>query len=97
MYLINYGTEYEQNYFFNQAGDCNHPHTLVGEYPNFKRMLEGKTYPRIVIFKEGKLVQEWDVDSYSKGGFMSYFGLTESDAKSKEDDGGLNLGGKSPW
>jgi hypothetical protein len=97
MYLINYGTDYEQNYFFNQAGDCKHAHTLVSEYPNFKRMLEGKTYPRIVVFKDGKLAKEWDVDSYTKESFMNYFGLSDKDAKSKEDDGGLNLGGKSPW
>ena len=95
-YLINYGTEYEQNYFFNQAGTCKHPHSLITEYTDFKRMLEGNTYPRIILFKNGTIVKEWNVDTYEKEGFMTYFGIEE--IKEKKEEGGLQLqGGGSPW
>lgn len=98
VHLVNYGSNYEENYFFSQAGDCKHPHDLIEDYGKFKRMLEGRTYPRILVYKNGELAKEWDVDSYTKSSFMNYFGVTESDLKKEEDDGGLKLeGGKSPW
>lgn len=98
LYLLNYGTEYEQNYFWSQAGGSKSPHTRVGEYPDFKRMLEGKTYPRILYIKNGKVTKEWDVDTYQKEGFMKYFGIEK--LEEKKEDGGLQLeleGGDSPW
>ena len=98
LYLINYGTAYEQNYFFTQAGDANDPHTRVEEFSNFKRMLEGKTYPRILYIKDGKILQEWDVDTYEKVGFMKYFGIEK--LEEKKEVGGLQLelqDGASPW
>ena len=95
-YLINYGSEYEQNYFFNQAGNCKHPHSLIKEYTDFKRMLEGNTYPRIILFKDGAIAKEWNVDTYEKQGFMDYFGIAE--IKEEKEEGGLQLkGGGSPW
>ncbi|MBT8327721.1 MAG: DoxX family protein [Bacteroidia bacterium] len=95
-YLINYGTDYEQNYFFNQAGNCKHPHSLITEYTDFKRMLEGNTYPRIILFKDGSIAKEWNVDTYEKAGFMTYFGIEE--VKEEKEEGGLQLqGGGSPW
>ncbi|MDB4161584.1 hypothetical protein N9772_04375 [Bacteroidia bacterium] len=98
LYLLNYGTAYEQNYFFTQAGDANDPHTRIEEFSNFKRMLEGKTYPRILYIKDGKILQEWDVDTYEKVGFMKYFGIEK--LEEKKEGGGLQLelqDGASPW
>ncbi|MFT5951703.1 MAG: protein-disulfide isomerase [Bacteroidia bacterium] len=97
VYLVNYGTEYEQNYFFSQAGNVKSPHTRTEEFSDFKRMLEGKTYPRMLYVKDGKIVKEWDVDTYDKAGFMKYFGITEL---KEQESGGLQLKlkeGDSPW
>lgn len=97
VYLVNYGTEYEQNYFFSQAGNVKSPHTRTEEFSDFKRMLEGKTYPRMLYVKDGKIVKEWDVDTYDKAGFMKYFGITEL---KEQENGGLQLKlkeGDSPW
>ena len=97
LYLINYGTAYEQNYFFKQGGDVKSPHTRTEEFPDFKRMLEGKTYPRLLFIKDGKLTKEWDVDSYETSSFMKYFGIEKLEEKK---EGGLQLeleGGDSPW
>jgi hypothetical protein len=98
IYLINYGTEYEQNYFFTQAGNVKSPHTRTEEFPDFKRMLEGKTYPRILYVKDGEILKEWDVDTYEKAGFMKYYGIEK--LEEKKSDGGLQLelkDGASPW
>ncbi|MGB0850499.1 MAG: MauE/DoxX family redox-associated membrane protein [Bacteroidia bacterium] len=97
LYLVNYGSEYEQNYFFTQAGNENDPHTITEDFTSFKRMLEGKTYPRILYVKNGKIIEEWDVDTYKKEGFMKYFGIEKIEEKKS---GGLQLeleGGSSPW
>jgi hypothetical protein len=98
IYLVNYGTEYEQNYFFAQAGNVKSPHTLTEEFPDFKRMLEGKTYPRILYVKDGEILKEWDVDTYEKVGFMKYYGIEK--LEEKKSGGGLQLelkDGASPW
>ena len=98
IYLVNYGTEYEQNYFFAQAGNVKSPHTLTEEFPDFKRMLEGKTYPRILYVKDGEILKEWDVDTYEKIGFMKYYGIEK--LEEKKSGGGLQLelkDGASPW
>jgi protein-disulfide isomerase len=98
VYLVNYGTEYEQNYFFSQAGNVKSPHTRTEEFSDFKRMLEGKTYPRMLYVKDGKIVKEWDVDTYDKAGFMKYFGIEK--LEEKKSGGGLQLelkDGASPW
>jgi protein-disulfide isomerase len=98
IYLVNYGTEYEQNYFFAQAGNVKSPHTRTEEFPDFKRMLEGKTYPRILYVKDGEILKEWDVDTYEKVGFMKYYGIEK--LEEKKSGGGLQLelkDGASPW
>lgn len=97
LYLLNYGTEYEQNYFFSQAGGAKSPHTRVEEFPDFKRMLEGKTYPRLLHIENGNIQKEWDVDTYQKESFMTHFGIEKLEEKK---DGGLQLdleSGDSPW
>ena len=94
-YLINFGAEFEQNYFFKQAGGCKMPYNRMEDFTQFKRLLEGKSYPRILVIKNGDIVRDWDVDTYTREKFMKYFGMTEP---KKKDDGGLNLEtGGSPW
>jgi protein-disulfide isomerase len=98
IYLVNYGTEYEQNYFFAQAGNVKSPHARTEEFPDFKRMLEGKTYPRILYVKDGEILKEWDVDTYEKVSFMKYYGIEK--LEEKKSGGGLQLelkDGASPW
>jgi hypothetical protein len=95
--LVNYGTEYEQNYFFSQAGDSKDAHSRTEDFTHFKRMLEGKTYPRILVIKNGKIEKEWDVDTYEKSYVMRYFGIEKLEEKKS---GGLQLelqSGGSPW
>ena len=97
LFLVNYGTEYEQNYFFSQAGDSKDAHTRTEDFTHFKRMLEGKTYPRILVIKNGKIEKEWDVDTYEKSYVMRYFGIEKLEEKKS---GGLQLelqSGGSPW
>ena len=97
LFLVNYGTEYEQNYFFSQAGDSKDAHSRTEDFTHFKRMLEGKTYPRILVIKNGKIEKEWDVDTYEKSYVMRYFGIEKLEEKKS---GGLQLelqSGGSPW
>ncbi len=94
LYLVNFGSQYEQSYFFSQAGECEHPHNLIEDYVTFKRLLEGETYPRILVYKDGQIVKSWNVDTYTKDGFLSYFNITEKE----KEEGGLDLIKKdSPW
>ena len=98
IYLVNYGSEYEQNYFFTQAGSNKDPHYRIDDFTIFKRLLEGKTYPRILCVSQGKIIKEWDVDSYQKENFMNHFGILK--IKKEEQKKGLQLDlnqGNSPW
>jgi hypothetical protein len=98
IYLVNYGSEYEQNYFFIQAGNKDDPHYRIDGFTIFKRLLEGKTYPRILCVSQGKIIKEWDVDSYQKENFMNHFGIRK--IKKEEQKKGLQLDlnqGNSPW
>lgn len=88
LYLINYGQEFEQKYFFNQAGNCRHAHVRTEDYTKFNRLLQGKGFPRIIAFKDGKIVQDWNIDTYTKDAFMKHFNIEETD---KNTDDGLNL------
>lgn len=96
VYLLNYGSEYEQNYFFNQSGGCKDPHSRFENIVDFKRMLEGKSYPRLLHVKNGKVLKEWDIDTYEHKRFLSYFGI-----ELEEKKGGLEFKKEedpfSPW
>ncbi|MFT5512906.1 MAG: hypothetical protein ACI8SE_001305 [Bacteroidia bacterium] len=88
LYLVNYGADFEQKYFFNQAGNCKHPFIRTEDYTKFNRLLEGKGFPRILALKDGKIVQDWNIDTYTKQVFVNHFGIEETD---KNADDGLNL------
>ncbi len=87
IHLVNFGKEFEQQYFFNQAGGCSHRYYRTEDYTRFNRLLEGKGFPRIIAYKDGKIVNEWDIDSYNKESFMKFYGIEEK----KEESGGLQL------
>ncbi len=105
-YLFNYGEVGEQKYFFNQAGGCEDRHIRFGHdnYVDFMRVLEGTSFPRMLVFKDGEIVKQWDVDTYSRDSMKSFFNIEE-----KEEGGGLfdddddkkdpldDEGGKLPW
>jgi hypothetical protein len=97
VYLLNYGSEYEQSYFFNQSGGCKDPHSRFENIVDFKRMLEGKSYPRLLHVKNGKVLKEWDIDTYEYKSFLAYFGIAINEKK----EGGLDLKKEedpfSPW
>lgn len=101
IHLVNYGKDFEQKYFFNQAGGCQYPYVRTEDYTQFNRLLEGKGFPRIMVFKDGKVVKDWNIDTYNRDVFMEYFKIEEK----KEDSGGLNLQkkdddldlGGNPW
>lgn len=87
IHLINFGKEFEQNYFFNQAGNCSHPYFRTEDYTQFNRLLEGKGFPRIIAVKDGRIVNEWNIDTYNKEVFMKFYDIKEKE----EDNNGLNL------
>jgi len=89
LFLFNFGQEFEQNYFFNQAGPCKDAHIRIDDYNEFMRLLEGKSFPRILVFKDGKIVKTWDIDTYSKESFLNYYGIEEKTVKPSNE---LDLG-----
>lgn len=93
VYLLHFGKDFEQKYFFNQAGNCTHPYFRTEDYTLFKRMLEGTSFPRMLVFKEGKIVKTWDIDTYKKEDFMKYFNIQEK----KIEKGGLDLQKPGGW
>ena len=98
IYLVNYGSEYEQNYFFTQAGSKEDPHYRIDDFTLFKRLLEGKTYPRILYVSQGEIIKEWDVDSYQKKNFMNHFGIRKIEKEEQKNGLQLDLNqGNSPW
>lgn len=86
VYLLNYGSELDQNYFFSQSG-CKHPHILLNDYTKFQRLLEGNDFPRVLHLKDGEVVGDWNLDTYSKKSFSLHFSIEEK----KKEDNGLEL------
>ncbi len=92
-YLLNYGSELDQNYFFSQAG-CKHPHILIGDYGKFQRVLEENDFPRIIHMKDGKVLEEWNLETYSKEKLSEHFDIKVK--KETNNDGGLELQLETP-
>ena len=93
VYLLNFGKEFEQQYFFNQGGNCNFPYFRTEDYTLFKRMLEGESFPRILVIRDGKIVKTWNLDSYSREGFMKFLSIPEKQPKKD----GLDLQKPGSW
>jgi uncharacterized membrane protein YphA (DoxX/SURF4 family) len=101
VYLLNFGKEFEQQYFFNQGGTCSFPYFRTEDYTLFKRMLEGESFPRILVIRDGKIVKTWNLDTYSREGFMKFLSIPEKPAKKDGLDlqkpGGWGGEEKKPW
>lgn len=100
--LLNFGKEFEQKYFFSQAGNCKYPHLLTEDYMQFNKWLEGEGFPRILAIENGKVVKSWDIDSYSKESLFKFYGIKEAKSDNqlitppkKTDDDPLEK--KNPW
>ena len=100
--LINFGKDFEQQYFFNQAGGCKHPHLRTEDYVQFNKWLEGEGFPRILAIENNKIVKSWDIDSYTEEGLFQFYGIPKKEESSggiklQGSGEGLNLQGKNPW
>ncbi|MBI1306841.1 MAG: hypothetical protein GC181_09555 [Bacteroidetes bacterium] len=101
--LINFGKDFEQKYFFTQAGGCEKPHYRTEDYVQFNKWLEGEGFPRILAIENGVIKKSWNLDSYTKEDFFNFYGIKEK----KTEDGGIKLQkpnndgdglqGKNPW
>ena len=87
LFLFNYGKEFEQNYFFNQSGGCKDAHIRLDDYAAFMRLLEGKSFPIILAFKDGKILKSWDIETYSKTSFLDFYGIKEKEVKTTNELG----------
>ena len=74
-YLFNFGSKRLQDLFFAEAMACDYPYILTSDYVAFKRLLEGNSFPRVLVIKNGEIVKEWNVDTFSETSFRSYFGI----------------------
>lgn len=98
--LLNFGKDFEQKYFFNQAGNHQYPHILTEDYIKFNKWLEGEGFPRILAMEDGQIKGSWNLDSYSKESLFGFYGIKEVEKdngfplKKKEDSG---IDSKNPW
>ncbi|NQY66969.1 MAG: hypothetical protein HRT72_04510 [Flavobacteriales bacterium] len=97
VYLFVYGTEYDLNYFFNQAGGCKDIFWRTEDLADFKRMLEGEDFPRIIAFKEGDVVKTWNTDSYSEKSMRDFYDIKKKVKKANPSDGIEVGGGNDIW
>lgn len=106
MYLYCFGQEFEQNYFFKQAGDnCKDDYVRTENYADFTRLLEGESFPRILAFKNGKIVKSWNIRTYNENAVREFYGIAKPVEKKPggvlnepiEDNGGWQPGGGNPW
>ena len=105
MYLYCFGQEFEQNYFFKQAGDnCKDDYVRTENYADFTRLLEGESFPRILAFKNGKIVKSWNIRTYNENAVREFYGIAKPVEKKPKEElietGGNNWGGSgggNPW
>ena len=105
MYLHNYGKEFDETYFFNQAGGCKDANLRFEDYSVFTRLLEGEGFPRVLAFKNGQIVKSWDIVTFNEQSVRDFYNIPKKEApKPKEGDvkieSGSQWGGsseKKPW
>jgi len=91
--LLLYGTDFELNHFFNQAG-CKHPYILFDDYNEFKKILAGHDFPYVLARNKGVSHKTWDLENKNIGeSIAKYYGIEKEKPKSspfgvsEEDDG----------
>jgi len=107
LYLLTYGTEYDLKFFFNLAEGCKYTYMRTENYGNFKRMLEGEDFPRILAFKDGEITKTWNTENYSEESLRIYYGIKKKIKKRNPAIDGIDVindnaspfGGQSdnPW
>lgn len=105
MYLYNYGQEFDEKYFFNQAGGCVDASIRFEDYSTFTRLLQGEGFPRILAFKNGQIVKEWDIVSFNEKSVRDFYNIPKKEAPKPKEEGvkiesGSQWGGsgeKKPW
>ncbi len=92
--LLLYGSDFELNHFFNQAG-CKHPYILFDDYNEFKAILKGHDFPYILARNKGVNSKTWDLEDKKIGeGIAKYYGIEKKKPKAspfgvEEGDGGM--------
>lgn len=94
VFLYNYGQEFDLNYFFTQAGDCKDSYVRMEDYTAFSRILEGESFPRVLAFKDGKIVKSWDIKTFTDKSVREFYGIKQK-VEPKKNDGGINIEGGS--
>lgn len=97
MYLYLFGQEFEQNYFFSQAGDCKDASVRTENYADFTRLLEGESFPRILAFKDGKIVKSWNIKTYTDNAVREFYKIQKPVKEAPKKDGIQIESGSSPW
>lgn len=90
IYLIVYGSEFDLGYFFNQAG-CKHPYILIKDYDEFKRLLEGQSFPKVDIRENGKTLKSWNLQTYSINKVKDYLGISYDKPKEVKDPNEIEI------
>ena len=94
--LLVYGSDFELNYFFNQAG-CKHPYIKLDDYNEFKALLDGHDFPYILARENGINRKVWDLENKKIGeDIANFYGIEKVIPKEKnspfgvqEEDSGL--------
>lgn len=90
IYLIVYGSEFDLGYFFNQAG-CKHPYILIKDYDEFKRLLEGQSFPKVDIRENGVTKKSWNLQTYSINKIKDYLGIAYEKPKEVKDPNEIEI------
>lgn len=94
--LLVYGSEFELNYFFNQAG-CKHPYIKIEDYNEFKVLLDGHDFPYVLARNNGTNKQTWDLeDKEIDEDIAKFYGIEKAKPKeinspfgNQEEDSGM--------
>lgn len=94
MFLYCFGQEFEQNYFFKQAGDnCKDAYVRTENYAEFTRLLEGDSFPRILAFKDGKLMKSWNIRTYNEQSVRDFYNIAKPEKEKPKDNKGIDIDG----
>ncbi len=97
MYLYNYGQEFDEKYFFNQAGGCVDANIRFEDYSTFTRLLEGEGFPRVLAFKNGKIVKEWDIVSFNEKSVRDFYNIPKKETTAQPKEEGVKIESGSQW
>ncbi len=77
IYLLLYGSEFDLNYFFAQAGGKD-PYVLIKDYEEFERLLAGSDFPKVLVRENGKTKKFWDLETYKIKAVKDYLGIKDA-------------------